>query len=360
MKTFTHNSFPRERRRAPMRLGRHSGLSLVELMISIAIGLALLAGITSLISQQSAATTELDKASRQIENGRYATQLLREDLELAGFWGEYYDVAAASSLYDPCAMTVADLTAAISLPIQGYDSPATVPSPLSGCLTDADHKAGTDILVVRRAETATIPLASAVPGQPYVQAGLNVSSTMDKVIGTGSDTSVFTLKKRDGTAAPLRNYAVHIYFVSACNVPASGTSCTGSGDDGGKPVPTLKRLELGVTGGVASFSITPLAEGIENMQLDYGIDADGDGTPDYYTTGTSNNAGTAMTATDWGNAVTVRLNILARNTELSAGHDDAKTYTLGAAGTVGPFHDAYKRRVFTEVVRATNPSGRRS
>ncbi|WP_292935282.1 PilW family protein [Noviherbaspirillum sp.] len=359
MDTFNHKSV-RLRPQSSLRLNRHAGLSLVELMISIAIGLALMAGITSLIAQQSKATTELDRASRQIENGRYATQLLREDLELAGFWGEYYNVPAPSSLYDPCATAIADLITAISLPIQGYDSPASVPSPVSGCLSSADHQPGTDILVVRRADTATIPLASAAAGQPYVQAGLNASSTMDKIIGTGSDTSVFTLKKRDGTAAPLRTYAVHIYFVSPCNVPASGTSCSGSGDDSGNPVPTLKRLELTVTGGVASFTIMPLAEGIENMQLDYGIDADGDGTPDYYTTGTNNNAGVALTAADWGNVVTVRANILARNAERTAGYTDAKTYALGATGSVGPFSDAYKRRVFSEVVRATNPSGRRS
>lgn len=359
MKTFKHNSF--QCRHAPPRPGMQSGLSLIELMISIAIGLALMAGITSLIAQQSAATTELDKASRQIENGRYATQLLREDLELAGFWGEFYNVPAPSSLYDPCSTTVADLADAISLPIQGYDSPSSVPTALTACLSTADHKAGTDILVIRRAETATIPIASAVPGQPYVQAGLNASRTMDKVIGDGSDTSVFTLKKRDNSTAPLRSYSIHIYFVSPCNVPSSGTSCTGSGDDNGNPVPTLKRLELTVASGVASFSITPLAEGIENMQLDYGIDTDGDGAPDYYTMGTNNNTGVAMTAADWGNIVTVKLNVLARNTEPTAGYsDDKKTYTLGAAGTVGPFSDAYKRRVFTEVVRATNTSGRRA
>ena len=69
-------------------LRTQAGLSLVELMISIAIGLALMAGITMLISQQSTASSELNKASRQIENGRYASQVLRDDIELAGYYGE--------------------------------------------------------------------------------------------------------------------------------------------------------------------------------------------------------------------------------------------------------------------------------
>ena len=51
---------------------------------------------------------------------------------------------------------------AIPLPIQGYDAPATVPSPLSGCLSDANHVPGTDILVIRRADTATLLTTAAV------------------------------------------------------------------------------------------------------------------------------------------------------------------------------------------------------
>ena len=46
---------------------RHqAGLSLVELMISIVIGLLLLAGISSLIAAQGSARGELEKAARQI------------------------------------------------------------------------------------------------------------------------------------------------------------------------------------------------------------------------------------------------------------------------------------------------------
>jgi type IV pilus assembly protein PilW len=334
-------------------------MSLVELMISMAIGLMLLAGVTTLISHQSHSSSELDKTSRQIENGRYAAQVVREDVELAGYFGELFKLGTPAVLSDPCEITAAALDAAVSLPVQGYDSPATVPAPLSACLTDANHVTGTDILVVRRTDTATIPVASAIAGQSYMQTGLNVSKAFDKIVGTGSDTSVFTLTKRDGSISPLRNYVVHIYYVSPCNIPASGATCSSSSDSG-KPIPTLKRLELTVTGGAAAFTVTPLVEGIENFQIDYGIDTDADGAPDYYTTGTYSTGTTPMTAGDWANVMTVRANILARNTDISGGHKDTKTYNLGIEGTVGPFNDAYKRRVFSEIVRLINPSGRRA
>ena len=69
--TFTETRLPLARR-------RQHGLSLVELMVSIVIGLLLLAGISSLIAAQSGARGELEKSARQIENGRYALTLLQE------------------------------------------------------------------------------------------------------------------------------------------------------------------------------------------------------------------------------------------------------------------------------------------
>jgi type IV pilus assembly protein PilW len=342
--------------RSPGHRHSQAGMSLVELMISITIGLLLLAGVTALIAAQSSARKELDNAGRQIENGRYAAQLLQEDIQLAGYYGEYASAGTAPvSLPDPCATDTASLLTAVPLPIQGYDSPTTVPSPLntSACLPNANHLPGTDILVIRRTDTTTLPIASAVVGQVYLQSGLMPPSpNFDFVLGNGSDTSVFKLKKKNGTtASDLRNYLVHIYFVSPCNVPATGTTCNGSSDDNGRPIPTLKRLDLTVTGGAATFSTVPLVEGIENLQLDYGVDTTNDGSPDSYTT--------APTVADWANVMSIRVNLLARSNDTSPGYTSNKQYSLGAAGTVGPFTDNYKRHVFSQLIRVINPSGRR-
>lgn len=340
----------------PPPRARQNGLSLVELMVSITVGLILLAGITALIVQQSGIRDELEKSSRQIENGRYAMQILNDDIRHAGFYGQYASLSAPpSTLPDPCATALADLDPAMTLPIQGYDSPATVPAPLSACLPDANHVAGTDILVVRRADTIDdIDLSTAVAGQVYLQ-----TTPMAYVMVIGPDPtpaipSAYTLKKKNGTTAEkLHKYFVHIYFLSPCNQPAGGgATCTGSTDDNGRPIPTLKRLELGVAGGATAFGVVPLVEGIENFQLDYGIDATSDGSPD------SDAAAPASTA-DWANVMAVRVNLLARNNDPTAGHQDTKTYHLGMAGAVGPFNDAYKRHAYSKLVRAINPSGRR-
>ena len=325
-------------------------------MISLAIGLLLLAGLTTLIVQQSSARDELEKSSRQIENGRYAMQILHDEIEHGGFYGQYFNIPApAGVMPDPCATDLVSLDAAMSLPIQGYDAPATVVAPLSACLNNANHLAGTDILVIRRVDTSVTTMADAAAGADgliYLQ-----TTTASQVMNTGAaaDTTKFPLTYSTSTItgpADLRAYLVHIYFVSPCSTMANGTTCA-STDDNGQPIPTLKRLELSATGVATLFTLTPLVEGIENLQLDYGIDNDNDGYPDSYTTAPATTAA-------WSNVMAIRVNLLARNNDPTPGYSDTKIYSLGGAGTVGPFNNPYKRHAYSELVRVVNPSGRRA
>ncbi len=334
------------------------GLSLVELMISLTIGLVLLLGITMLVVQQSSTRDELEKASRQLENGRYAMQIIHQDIQHAGFYGNYATfLTPPGTLPDPCTTAVADLLPAMALPIQGYDAPTT--SPIA-CLPNANHLAGTDILVVRRASSDATSIAAAAAGAGglvYLQ-----TTTASQVLSTGAGAStatfplIYTTSFASGPAE-LRNYLVRIYFISPCNRMANGSTCTAT-DDGGMPIPTLKRLELNATGATTTISLVPLVEGIENMQMDYGQDADDDGYPNNYVTAPA-------TTTDWSNVMAISVNLLARNTECTTGHTDIKTYNLGLAGTITPPaptcpNGDYKRHVFNELVRTINPSGRRA
>ena len=354
---------------------RQHGLSLVELMISLTIGLVLLLGITTLIVQQSQTRDEMEKSSRQIENGRYAMQILHDDIEHAGFYGYYLPPAATGSLPDPCSTTTSILDAAMSLPIQGYNN--VLPTASFTCTLDGasssnnanNYLAGTDILVIRRADTLSFNNpALAASSVTYLQTGYEGTNpaavpTASHVLATGPDTSasIFTLIKKPPTnltPADMRIYITRIYFISPCSVPAGGgTSCTGVNDDNGRPIPTLKRLDLSATG----FSVTPLVEGIENMQLDYGIDTNLDGYPESYST-----CSTCTTAADWFNVMAIRINLLARNTECTTGYTDTKSYDLGGGAASAPApavtctNGDYKRHVFTELVRAINPSGRRA
>ena len=143
---------------------------------------------------------------------------------------------------------------------------------------------------------------------------------------------IFPLLKKDGvTPADVRKYYVRIYYVSACTLHAPGSGACTPTADGGAPVPTLKMLELGLdpAGGGLSMVNIPLAQGVENLQVDYGIDSDSDGVADTFVTSPASVA-------DWTNVTEVKVSLLVRNPNPTRGYTDTKTYTLGLAGTVSP------------------------
>lgn len=350
------------------KIAETRGFTLLELMISLTIGLIVLGGMLSFFSNSSSAYAELRKSAEHTGNGSMAMWTLTQDLNHAGYYGEFYTLPTAGVLPDPCSVAPADLYNALAFPVQGYDAPLT--SPIPACLSDANFVPGTDILVVRYAEFSPLAAASAPrTGDVYLQ-----SSTLAAEVQIGAGGAVGTTKKADGTAATIfkkdgvsaadiRKLGVHIYFIAPCSVPADGSdTCTGPADDAGSPIPTLKRLELTAVAGVPGWSIAPLVDGIRDLQIDYGIDNApgtvdpstgqvGDGAPDTYMT--------APTAADFANVVGVRINFIAVSTQLTAKYVDSKTYNLGLAGAVGPFNDSFKKHLFNGFARLVDVSGRR-
>jgi type IV pilus assembly protein PilW len=350
------------------KLRRQHGFTLAEMMVAVAIGLLLLAAMSSLFMNNSRAQSEIEKANRQIENGRYAIQLVGGDLRNAGFWGELdpNDVAAPTDVPNPCSTALADLRLSLQVHVQGYDN---VSATVLSCLSDV--KAGTDILVVRHAATCVAGVGTCdalSAGGPYFQASLcnNASELM-----SASSTDFYRLDVTSaamdrhqrncttvagsGTLASIRRFEQFIYFVANNNTSGDGR-------------PTLKRAEITSSGSTISHTIVPLVEGVENIQLEYGLDTNNNGVADVFSTAPATHSGCAGTGvcavTNWSNVVSVRLNMLARNLETSAGYSESKIYTLGnnsdgSANTVTAGSDGYKRHVFQSLVGLPNPAGRR-
>lgn len=323
---------------------RQAGLSLVELMVSITLGLVVLSGVLIIFGNSSAARNEVERTTRQIENGRYASEVLSEDLRMAGFYGEL-DVTSVATPgavpADPCSVTVSDWNAWIPFHVQGADNAGFAGS----TCTLTDQKANTDVLVIRRARACTAGATNCdtvTSGKPYLQVSFCATQTPKHELGL-QGTQAFERQTKTctaGTYAPKREYYVRIYYISTNN--GAGVS-----------VPTLKRLELTGSG----WSTVSLVEGIEELQFMYGIDnAGNDGVPDAY-------VANPITVADWMNVMTVQFHLLARNIDTSPNYTDGKTYTLGtdatgAAITVAP-GDNYRRHVYSGLVRIANPAGRR-
>ncbi|HEX5539765.1 MAG TPA: PilW family protein [Methylophilaceae bacterium] len=331
------------------------GFSLVELMIGLTLGLLVLASVSAVFISTSNTRNEMERAGKQIENGRYAMQLLTDDLRQAGFYGEYdpSDLPTPTTMPNPCTTDTSEMKNALPIHVQGYDLGTSAPT----CISDL--KPNTDIVVLRRA-SGCVAGATGCEAQDsdyfYYQTTLcndqlgEFPSSINHFI-ISNDNASFTLTKRDcTTSADLRKYITRIYFIANNNVSGDG-------------VPTLKRAELTVAG----TTIVPLVEGIENLQLSYGLDTTGnDGVPDVYAAAPETYNGCSGTACvdNWRNAMTVSISLLSKSTETTPGYKDTNTYIVGndAAGveqSFGPFNDQYKRHVYDSVVRINNPAGRR-
>ena len=358
---------------------RQQGLSIIELMISMGIGLLILAGLVTMFVNSSANQRELQRSSIRIENGRYAMDTITQDLHHAGYYGQYFLNTVPAAAQDPCAISsLADIVAAAPFPIQAYAAAsatarpdlsattcATSTSP-TNILSTANLSPGNDVLVVRRASTTALAVGgAAVSQQVYLQ-----SNPLEIVFQLGTGAAITTTSMIDGVtaatiqnaqktlAAEIRKLQVYIYFVAPCSRPTGGGNvCTGATDDDGSPIPTLKRLELGAR----TFDVVSIAEGIEHFQVAYGLDSDptaastvtnfkGDGVPETYVR--------APTIAEHADIVDAQVSLLARNNDISQGFTDTKTYLVGSL-SVGPFNDKYKRHVFNSRIRMTNLSSRR-
>jgi type IV pilus assembly protein PilW len=324
------------------------GFSLVELMVGLALGFFVLLVVTTVFTNASSQRHDMVRTGRQIENGRYAVQLLESDIVNAGYFGELdpRDVGPPATKPDPCSTSVADMANMVMMHVQGYAAAAAKPA----CLTDV--RAGTAAIAIRRTDTCTVGVNCdpAVAGHVYLQSSLcntelsNPPITSHYVVAASP--GPYPLTQHDcATPAAIRSYVMHIYFVANNNDPGDG-------------VPTLKRAELGAGG---AFAIVPLVEGIENLQFEYGLDTDGNSAPDAATEDPGSFGGCAADPcyiANWLNVMTVRVHLLSRSLETSPTFTDVKTYPLGAT-TVGPFNDGFKRHAYASTIRMNNPAGRR-
>lgn len=318
------------------------GISLIELMIAMTLGLFVIGAMTAVFINNSQSRRELDKAAQQLENGRYAIQILRDEISLAGYYDSLakVDISPASTSAKACSETLADWQNSLDVAVEGINS-GSFP-----CITTA--RANTGMLFVQRASTAVTPQAALNPGVAYLQVSLcgdeyNASvATRYKLANAAA--GVFNLKQIDCGAnlAPVRQYVRRIFFIDSNNVAGDG-------------IPTLKRVDF--EAGQKIGTPVALVEGIEDLQFEYALDQSGDGSPDAYTE-TPSTFGAPPT-NQLVNIVGVRVWLIARAIDPTTGYTDGKTYTLGGKAAYKPA-DNFKRHVYSAYIELTHPVARRT
>ncbi|OHC70377.1 MAG: hypothetical protein A3H93_14225 [Rhodocyclales bacterium RIFCSPLOWO2_02_FULL_63_24] len=375
------------------------GFSLIELMVAMGISMILLAALSSIFAQSITTREKIDREGRKIETARYSLDTLAEDIRLAGYFGNYSPPFASSTpadwkYVDPCSTTggsplpgwnATTSPVQVPFPIFGYEAHGTgsLPAALTACLDN--YKTETDVFVVRRASTTSITAG----GTGYVASDtyLQVSSCPDGTVDTQAFHAMSTATSTDfnlhvlgctsttpGANASVRKLITRIYFISQCddcvNDLDSNVATTGDG------IPTLKMVELAIpsTGGSTLRvvqNVRTIAPGVENLHLEYGIDTTDDGAVDAYVvsnedprqTGATGTAVTGMrldssTENRWEDVMTVKLFLIARDLQTTAGYTDTKSFTMGSK-TVTAAGDAYRRRLTSSTIKLVNMSGRR-
>jgi type IV pilus assembly protein PilW len=373
----------------PVARARQRGLSLIELMVALALGLIIVAALAQLFVNISRTNLEMAKTNSQIENARFAMQFLQNDIVHGGYWGGYIpdfddftvegepDHEPTSKPNPVCqAYTTADWDVAyrdslLGIPVEVY-GPGALPS---GCgVVVTDRLADTDLLIVRHAGTCVAGDADCEAvgsGKLYLRVSNCVDDTESYELDPNEPTLIQQLDCT--TSEGRRKFVQNIYYVRDYAYVA------------GDKIPTLMRSEFDLTpgGNLEQQAPVELVEGIERFWVELGIDRKsqtgqdsnysaivwvdedsrttprnrGDGVPEAgFERCRSEDTGCEID--DLTNVVAVKIYLLARASEATAGYTDSKTYTMGSLN-VAAFNDGFKRHVFNSTVRINNIAGRR-
>lgn len=315
------------------------GISLLELMIAMALGLIVVLGVTRVFISSKQGYRIQESTGRLQENARFAMDVLAREIRHADFWGgiDGNAINRHSSLTATTACSEAWMADA-RVGIQAWAGAAT--SPLGAC-TVSNYVPNTDVLAVRYAE----------PTQ-YVRTAFFSEATNDDGQRNGR---LFLRARigRDGLIFPWSEREEGLQ-----GFPGDETSGVFSYRLGGRVLfarrnaqgrPSLYVRQLD-SGGV-STSIEWI-EGIEMMRFQFGIDEDGDGAVNRYL------ATSDMDSADWDRARSVRIGLVVRG-DLLDGFSDEATYTLpdGYAFTPAAADRGFQRRLFVQDVQIRNRLG---
>ncbi len=363
-------------------LRRQRGVTLVELMIAMLLGLVLIAGIIQVFLGNRQTYQFNEDLARIQENARFAIDTLNYRTRMAGYMGCIADIDVFNNLDVPAddftfalgeairgfeatgtgvgqtmnlpsaAGTTADwgpnldpaLFAAGNPPLTGSDifvvrnisteATALVPpyQQSAGVFTDAEvgqYERG-DILVVTDCQKASLFQVTGNPPGPSNQSvGIRVNHSQDGVPQPGNAVVVWPSNQQYTAGSELSRMETYAFYVAI-------------GQDGG---PALFQRRLVRSGTNAMMQSEELVDGVENMQVLYGVDLNGNLAVDEYRT--------ANSVADWDQVASVRISLLMRAPQEYGTETDSQLYDVNGTRVQAP-DDRRLRQVYTTTVTIRN------
>lgn len=338
----------------------HRGFSLVELMVAMVVGLIILGTVSAIMVNANKNYTATDSTARLQENARFAMHFITTDLRRAGYFGCTDDIsvlkstlngsggagglalnalegveAVGTGLWQPSTVSTSFTSPvlgsdAFAIRYLDLDNPITIqqemPNESAVLFVNTGHglKAN-DIIAVTDCDSADI--------MQLTNVNASGSSGKDNLVhNAGSGTpgnSTQKLSKSYGADATVLKFNSAQYYIS--------TSVSGL---------TTSLYRITTTG------TQELVEGVENMQIRYGVVTTADRVPSSYVTADS------VGIANWGNVISVRIGLLlssVANTANGQSGQDVDTKIHDVNGTnIGPIGDRRIRKVFVSTVMLRN------
>jgi type IV pilus assembly protein PilW len=358
-----------------------AGFTLVELMVSMTISLVLLGGAVSILYSSKLTSAQNEHMARIQEAGRTAFELIMRDARAAGFVG-CARAQVDNSTTPPTSTFSNGLTDTSMLwnfaqSVQGFEATsasAWTPALDAAIPASPAPQGGSDVLVIRAARPDAPLFRTRQPANP-LDADLVVdrdpsqtltnawatpipivitdcqfqtvvmatdftptagTATIQHAVAAGVTNASASLAHAFSAGAIVQPVQTVVYYIASCAGP--GANCTAA------TPPALWQI-------VGPGAPQELIQGVESLQVKYGIDTNSDLLADQYVT--------ADAVTNWGNVVSVNIAVLVRSVDEWGTAKDTQTYHLlgGAASggaDIGPFNDRRQRSVFTTTITLRN------
>jgi type IV pilus assembly protein PilW len=312
-----------------------AGVTIVELMIAMLLSVILGGAIISVFVNSTQSFKQDENILNMQDDARHALRQISFDISMAGHYADL--VVPGVVTPDPSLVIGTDCGPAGQLNWMYRTTDAGTGDSLS--ITALDNATGAQVVAAHSCflggevlpGTDVVAIKRVVGGSA---AGLRNGGIYLRTNGTVG------LLYREPTVAPAIvvappnadwEFRPSIYYIRQfADVPGDG-------------IPTLCRKVL--TGAGPSMTTECLATGIENLQLEYGIDTSSDGQPNVFLSNPS--------LAQIQDVVTARIFVLARTTQTDTRYTNTKTFSISNSADYAP-NDSFHRRVFSTSVSIQN------
>jgi type IV pilus assembly protein PilW len=313
-----------------------SGMTLVELLVALAIGSFLMIGAVQVYNQSRQAFTINESIARVQETAQFAMDTVEADLRMASNWGRHSRGVAIEgrsllgngnpdSLAEP---TTCGAGWALDLanPVAGSNNTYNLACGANGT---GGAQANSDVVTTRRATVLPTALDAS-------RLQIQTTRVQGVIFDDGNMPGGFTALDSE-----THDLLVNSYYVAASSDLIPG-------------VPTLRRKSLVSVGGAPSVVDQEVAPGVENMQLQFGVDVDDDNTVDRYV-----NPGHAILTPGaagfipGSRVITVRIWLVVRGISIENGIQDNVNYAPGDV-PLGTYSDSIRRMMVSKTILLRN------